>query len=227
MTASECRHEYEHPNEYSQSCVPRVPTRVVYWGKYVVEAALRFPSDRCMLHELMLKLRQLQKHVEDHEICKATFRSSCVAATPQLLSYRCRYRYKYRYWDAHIHFIAHPLCSAFVWELSVDFSTFSGMFLSFICLSLRLFLLLLLILFLPFSSFSISSISYYCLCLVLLKQSLQFCRLQWLLLCQCCCCCCFVFVAVCCLLLPLSSLHSAPFSAFHLNEISGDSTKQS
>lgn len=74
-------------------------------------------------------------------------------------------------------------------------------------------------------SFSISSISYYCLCLVLLKQSLQFCRLQWLLLCQ--CCCCFVFVAVCCLLLPLSSLHSAPFSAFHLNEISGDSTKQS
>lgn len=75
------------------------------------------------------------------------------------------------------------------------------------------------------SSFSISSISYYCLCLVLLKQSLQFCRLQWLLLCQ--CCCCFVAVAVCCLLLPLSSLHSAPFSAFHLNEISGDSTKQS
>lgn len=141
MTASECRHEYGHPNEYSQSCVPRVPTRVVYWGKYVVEPALRFPSDRCMLHELMLKLRQLQKHVEDHEICKATFRSSCVAAASQMLSYRCRYRYKYRDTDTHIHFTAHPLCSAFVWELSVDFSTFSGMFLSFICLSLRLFLL--------------------------------------------------------------------------------------
>lgn len=72
-------------------------------------------------------------------------------------------------------------------------------------------------------SFSISSISYYCLCLVLLKQSLQFCRLQWLLLCQCCCCCCFVFVAVWCCHCPrctlLPSAHSTwmKFPATALN----------
>lgn len=165
-----------------------------------------------MLHELMLKLRQLQKHVEGHEICKATFRSTRVAATSQMLSYRCSYRYKY--WDTQIHFIAHPLCSAFVWELSVDFSTFSGMFLSFICLSLRLFLLLPIsaFFFLPFSSLSISNISYYCLCLVLLKQSLQFCRLQWLLLCR--CCCCFVFVAVCCCHCPCCTLPPSAYSTW-------------
>lgn len=221
MTASECRHEYEHPNEYSQSCVPRVPSRVVYWGKYVVKAALRFPSDRCMLHELMLKLRQLQKHVEDHEICKATFRSSCVAAASQLLSYRCRYRYKYwvRYtYTFHSSSSVQYICLRIVSRFLYFFGHVSVVYLSQPSSLFAAF-------FFSVFSFSISSISYYCLCLVLLKQSLQFCRLQWLLLCQ--CCSCFVFVAVCCLLLPLSSLHSAPFSAFHLNEISGDSTKQS
>lgn len=144
MTASECRHEYEHPNEYSQSCVPRVPTRVVYWGKYVVEAALRFPSDRCMLHELMLKLRQLQKHVEDHEICKATFRCSCVAATSQLLSYRCRYTYTFHS-SSSVQCICLRIVSRFLYffghvsvvYLSQPSSLFAASSFSFFCLSLR------------------------------------------------------------------------------------------
>lgn len=169
----------------------------------------------------MLKLRQLQKHVEGHEICKATFCSSCTAATSQMLSYRCRCSCRYcTYRAIQIHSIAHPLCSAFVWELSVDLSTFSGMF-PVVYLFQPSYLLV--ASFFSFFAFFVFDLKHKLLlfvsCFARAKRAV--CRLQWLLLCA------IVSLFLLLFLLPLSLLRCAPFSVFHLNEISDDSTKQS